>query len=115
MCPVFHSNTAARLTTPPSPPQVFNYGFKCTRKFQKRLFPWDVLERVAEQLLSEAPPNEEGQPPSPDPVAQAQHMFLNAVNRINSNNPNIGKEEKVCVWVGGVCVFVWEGGRGADR
>ncbi len=105
----------ARLTTPPSPPQVFNHGFKCTRKFKKRLFPWDVLERVSEQLLSEAPPNEEGQPPSPDPVAHAQHMFINAVNRINSNNPNIGKEEKVrmclcvclcvCGCVGGGLIF----------
>ncbi len=66
-----------------------NYGFKSYRKFQKRLYVWDVFERVAEQLVIDA--NEEGQPPTQH---ASQHMFINAVKRINANNTNIGKEEK---------------------
>ena len=51
-----------------------------------------------EQLSSEAPSpgdDEQGSPPSPDQETQCRQMFLNAVSRISTNNPSIGKEEKV--------------------
>ena len=90
--------------------QVFQTGFRCSRKFQKKLFIWDLLERVQEQLVA----NEMVQPStvdvdmlrgtsspervgsaSPDQEAHCQQMFLNAILRINSNNPSVGKDEKV--------------------
>ena len=90
--------------------QVFHCGFRASRKFQKKLSIWDVLERVHEHLIS----NEMVVPTamdvgvvrstgsgdrvnstSPDPEVHCQQMFLNAISRINSNNPNVGKDEKV--------------------
>ena len=38
-----------------------------------------------------------GNSTSPDPEVHCQQMFLNAISRINSNNPNIGKDEKVSI------------------
>lgn len=88
---------------------MFYTGFRSNRKFQKKLFVWDLLERVHEQLVA----NERVQPTtadvgvvrstgtdrvsstSPDPEMHCQQMFQNAISRINSNNPNIGKDEKV--------------------
>lgn len=35
---------------------------------------------------------------SPDPEVHCQQMFLNAISRINSNNLNVGKDEKVNVY-----------------
>ena len=89
--------------------QVFQTGFRSSRKFQKKLFIWDLLERVQEQLVASetAQPTavevgvvrsvsgtERGSSTSPDPEMHCQQMFLNAVSRINSNNPNVGKDEK---------------------
>ena len=37
---------------------------------------------------------ERGNSTSPDPEMHCQQMFLNAISRINSNNPNVGKDEK---------------------
>lgn len=88
---------------------MFYTGFRSNRKFQKKLFVWDLLERVHEQLVA----NEGVQPitfdvgvvrstgadrvssTSPDPEMHCRQMFQNAISRINSNNPNIGKDEKV--------------------
>ena len=94
---------------------MFHTGFRSSRKFQKKLFVWDLLERVHEQLVA----NEGAQPTtvdvgvvrstsadrvsssSPDPEMHCRQMFLNAISRINSNNLNIGKDEKVSL--SGVC------------
>ena len=59
---------------------------------------WDLLERVHEQLITESSSTvSEGTvpPSSPDPEQHCRQMFINAVSRINTNNPNIGKDEKV--------------------
>ena len=92
------------------PLQVFQTGFRCSRKFQKKLFIWDLLERVQEQLVASetvqpttfevgvvrsTSGTERGNSTSPDPETHCQQMFLNAISRINSNNPNVGKDEKV--------------------
>ena len=73
-----------------------------SQKFQKKIF---ILERVQEQLMA----NETAQPTpvevtggcdqehcstSPDTEMHCQQMFLNAISRIDSNNPNVGKDEK---------------------
>ena len=34
---------------------------------------------------------------SPDSETHTRQMFLNAISRINSNNPKIGKDEKVII------------------
>lgn len=92
--------------------QVFQTGFKSSRKFQKKLFVWDLLERVHEQIVAHdgdgtqttptldvgvvrSTSNDRVGSASPDPEVHCRQMFLNAISRINSNNPNIGKDEKV--------------------
>ena len=97
---IMRSNTAL---------QVFQTGFRSSRKFQKKLLIWDLLERVQEQLVVSETVQpaavevgvvrnfsgmERGNSTSPDPEMHCQQMFLNAISRINSNNPNIGKDEK---------------------
>ena len=93
--------------------QVFQTGFRSSRKFQKKLFVWDVLERVQDQMVTGsegvqlAAPLEVGVvrstssdrvgSASPDSEVHSRQMFLNAISRINSNNPKIGKDEKVPV------------------
>ena len=100
--------------------QVFYYGFRSSRKFQKKLYVWDLLEKVHEYLLSgettthtssdvaallvSGPSVGDTQRrrgsaglPSPDPETQCKQMFLNAISRINTNNTSIGKDEKVCL------------------
>ena len=72
------------------PSQVLQLGFRCIRRISKRLFVWDLIERVHEQLLSETPnTGGEGEGISP------RQVFLSTVTRINLCNPNIGKDEKV--------------------
>ena len=82
-------------------------GFKSSRKFSKKIHLWDLLERVCEQLSSEntstsdlisahpyryhRPLNNRGE----DEEMDCRDLFLKAVSRINSNNTNIGKDEKV--------------------
>ena len=92
---------------------MFNTGFKSSRKFQKKLFIWDMLERVREQIVAsngvQATAMDVGvvrstsggrvSSASPDPEVHCQQMFLNAISRINSNNLNIGKEEKVRLYM----------------
>ena len=91
------------------PLQVFQTGFRSSRKFQKKLFIWDLLEKVQEQLVvsetvqpitfevgvRSTSGTERGNSTSPDSEMHCQQMFLNAISRINSNNPNVGKDEKV--------------------
>ena len=89
--------------------QVFQAGFRSSRKFQKKLFIWDLLERVQEQLVASETVQptaievgvvrsisgtERGNSTSPDLETHCQQMLLNAISRINSNNPNVGKDEK---------------------
>ncbi len=92
--------------------QLLDAGFKSSRKFSKKLHLWDLLDRVHEQLpapvgvgvasevgvgagtvsmgggrrLSEGGGSHE---------EDCRDLFHKAVSRINSNNPNIGKDEKV--------------------
>ncbi len=79
---------------PPPPIQVFNYGFRSSRKFQKRLYIWDFLEKSHEHISSESS--------SVVAVEGGEHhhhphqMFLNVITRISANNTSIGKDEKVC-------------------
>ena len=88
--------------------QVLEAGFKSSRKFSKRLHLWDFLERVHEQLLTEETADISTADPAPlyrrpgdggtcTPFHEAdcKELFHMAVSRINSNNPNIGKDEKV--------------------
>lgn len=83
-------------------------GFKSNRKFSRKLHQWDLLERVHEQLLTEdtadistADPTPlyrrpgDGGTCTPFHEADCKELFHMAVSRINSNNPNIGKDEKV--------------------
>lgn len=94
---------------------MFQYGFRASRKFQKRLYIWDLLERVHEHLVSgetntpsdvttllvrgpslgDAQRRGSAGMSSPDPETHCRQMFLNAIARINTNNTNIGKDEKV--------------------
>ncbi|TPP59458.1 hypothetical protein FGIG_11354 [Fasciola gigantica] len=52
---------------------VFNYGFRSNRLFQRRIYVWDYLERVADLFASElgltGPP--QSTPPSPKPNSPA--------------------------------------------
>ena len=85
-------------------------GFKSSRKFTKRLHLWDILERVSEQLAvdetnralrdgsSSSSSYREGRVHSPDSEPDYKDLFQKAVSRINSNNPSIGKDEKVLKW-----------------
>lgn len=74
--------------------QVFQFGFRSSRKFQKKLFIWDLLERVHERLASEVTvgEGEEGRREAADHSVQS---FLDAITRISSSNLCIGKDEKV--------------------
>ena len=77
--------------------QVFQFGFRNSRKFLKKLFVWDVLERVHEQVALEHPSDlSSSGATSPDDETRTRQMFLNVITRINSNNVYIGKDEKVC-------------------
>ena len=74
--------------------QVLLVGFKSSRKFGKRLFLWDMVERACDYMLaSEMPTPLVHTAPQPGSIDR-QH-FWNTVSRINSNYPQIGKNEKV--------------------
>lgn len=87
--------------------QVLAAGFKSSRKFSKKLHLWDLLERVREGLLAEDGTSEitentplyhrptDGGRCTPFHEADCKELFSMAVTRINGNNPNIGKDEKV--------------------
>lgn len=91
-------------------------GFKSSRKFSKRLHLWDLLDRVHAQLpdpLSVGVASEVGMTTgmvggvgghrmseggastAPSHEEDCRDLFHKAISRINSNNPNIGKDEKV--------------------
>lgn len=84
-------------------------GFKVSRKFSKRLHLWDFLERIQEQLTTElegvSADSARAEPlyhrPSDGGVctayqeADCKELFHMAVTRINANNHNIGRDEKV--------------------
>ena len=86
-------------------------GFKSGRKFSKRLHLWDLLERIHEQLLAEDGAAEvssttrelspdyrrpgDGGVCTPYQENDCKELFHTVVSRINGNNPNIGKDEKV--------------------
>ena len=92
-------------------------GFKSSRKFSKRLHLWDLLDRVHAQLpdpLSAGVASEVGMTvglgngvaggrrmseggasTAPSHEEDCRDLFHKAISRINSNNPNIGKDEKV--------------------
>lgn len=79
---------------------VFHFGFKSSRKFQKSLHIWDIIERTVEGLnivTEESISHEEesdshilGQTPSPE----AWRLFAGVVSRINNCLTSIGKDEK---------------------
>lgn len=94
---------------------MLDAGFKSSRKFSKRHV-WDLLERVHEQLLSEDASADisttetsplyrrpgDGGTCTPFHETDCKELFHMTVSRINGNNPNIGKDEKVresCVLV----------------
>lgn len=84
-------------------------GFKPSRKFSKRLHLWDLLERIHEQLLAEDTSADvstadtgplyrrptDGGTCTPFHETDCKELFHMAVSRINDNNLNIGKDEKV--------------------
>ena len=85
------------------PLQILLFGFKSSRKFSKRLFLWDVVERVCEHMsASEVPAPLVST--SPQPGLSERQLLWNTVSRINSNYVLIGKNEKVR-----------KGGRGGGR
>ena len=78
--------------------QVFNFGFRSNRKFQRRLTLWDYFERVHEfySVGSEGEGEGGGGGRGNGALRHQRQMLLNMVARINTNNPNTGKDEKVC-------------------
>ena len=82
-----HGNRVALL-------QILMMGFKSNRKFGKRLFLWDLMERVCEHMsASEVPIPVVNTAPLPG--SSDRQLLCNTVSRINSNYTHIGKQEKV--------------------
>lgn len=73
--------------------QIFNYGFRSSRKFQKHLYIWDFLERIHEYFTNDSC-TEDGLHGGQMHQHPCQ-MLVNVLARINTNNPSIGKVEKV--------------------
>lgn len=74
--------------------QILLFGFKSNRKFGKRLFLWDLVERVCEHMCASEVPTPLVST-APQPGSSEKQLLCNVVNRINSYYTNIGKNEKV--------------------
>lgn len=69
-------------------------GFKSSRKFGKRLFLWDLIERVCEYMCASEAPTPLVKT-APHPAMVDRQLLLKMVERINSNYIYSGKCEKV--------------------
>ena len=72
--------------------KAFLLGFKSSRKFLKRLFIWDLIERTLEWLNSTGSPRPgENEGACDQPSRQEFISVLSKINRLS----RIGKDEKV--------------------
>ena len=73
--------------------ELLLWQFKASRKFQKHLFVWDMLECLQQQSGDE------------NPVVQSEDnmvdrsSLVDIIVQINSSHSAVGKSEKVCVCV----------------
>jgi hypothetical protein len=78
--------------------KVLLAGFRSSRKFSKRLYLWDMVERACEHMESMEMPTPLVHT-TPHPVSLDRQVLGNTVARINSNYPQIGKSEKMALFL----------------
>lgn len=78
--------------------KVLLAGFKSSRKFSKRLYLWDMIERVCDHMEAVELPTPVVHT-SPHPASIDRQLLSNTVSRINTNYPQIGKTEKMVLFL----------------